>query len=139
MPASNAIGGFGVSLLRNGITIAELTKIDPPEFTRETFEKTTHTSPGRVKEFGKALVEVGEISIEGNWIVTDSTQNAAAGLLGDLSNHTSNDTYSIIFPNTASTTWSGPGIMTKFKGASPMDAGMTFSATIKCAGQWTIA
>lgn len=139
MPASNAIGGFGVRLLRNGTDIAELTNIEPPEITRDTFEKTTHQSPGRVKEFGKALLEMGEISIEGNWVIANATINPSTGLLADFSNHSSNDTYAIVFPDASSTTWSGPGILTNFKGASPMTEGMTFTATIKCAGQWTIA
>jgi hypothetical protein len=139
MAASAAIGGFGIQLLRNGVQIAELTKIEPPAITRETFEKTHHQSPGRVKEFGKALVEMGDIGIEGNYIATGSTVNVATGLLGDFSNHTSNDTYAVVFPDSGATTWSGPAILTNFKPMSDIKDGMKFSASIKCAGQWTIA
>lgn len=139
MAASNAQSGFGVILKRGGIAIAELTNVEPPEIKRNTWDKTTHQSPGRVMEKGKGLVEIGDINIEGNWLPTDSTHNAATGLLSDFSNHTSNDTYAIVFPDTANTTWTGKGILSSFKPTSPQDDGMKFSATIVPDGQWTIS
>jgi hypothetical protein len=136
---SDAIGGYNTVLTRNATTIAELTKIEPPEIKRNTFDSTHMQSPGRVMEKGKALVEIGDISIEGNYIPANATHNAATGLLSDFTNHTGVDTYAIVFPNSASTTWSGPGILTSFKPGPELNGKLSFSATITPSGQWTLA
>ncbi len=136
---SQAISGYNTRLTRNGTLIAEITKIDPPEIKRNTFDSTHMQSPGEVMEKGKSLVEIGDISIEGNYITTDATHNAATGLLADFTNHTSIDTYAVVFPNTSSTTWSGPGILTSFKPSPDLNGKISFSAKITPSGQWTLA
>lgn len=138
MAASLAISGYNTILTRNGTVIAELTKIDPPEIKRNTFDSTHMQSPGRVMEKGKSLVEIGDISIEGNYLTTDATHNASTGLLADFANHTSNDTYAVIFPNATSTTWTGPGILTSFKPQPDLQGKNSFTAKITPAGAWTL-
>lgn len=135
---ANAIAAFGTLLKRNGVTIAEVNDISGPGLSREDIEVTHQQSPGRWAEFIKGVLNAGEVSFDVNMIPTDTTQNYAAGMLGDFASHTAIDTWSIVFPNAGATTWSFPGFITKYEPKAPVKDKLGASVTIKVSGQPTL-
>lgn len=135
---ANGINAFGTLLKRNGTTIAEVTAISPPGMSRDEIEYTHHQSPNAWREFGKGLKDGGEVSFDINYIPTNTTHNAATGLLGDFGTNTL-DTWSLVFPDTLATTWSFPGFVTSFEPDAPIDDKLSASVTIRVAGQPTLA
>jgi len=139
MAASVAVNAFGTLLKRNGTTIAEVTDITPPELSRDTAEVTHHQSPGMWREFLKILKDAGEVSLSINYIPSNTTHNAATGLLADLANDTTIDTWTLVFPDAGATTWSFAGILTKFSAKAPIDDRLTADITLKVNGVPTLA
>lgn len=136
---ANGINAFGTLLKRNGVTIAEVNDITPPKIARDSIELTHHQSPNAWREFIKGLKDGGEVSMTINYIPTNSTHNAATGLISDLANNTTVDTWTLVFPDTLATTWSFPGFITAFEPKAPIDDRLTADVTIKVAGQPTLA
>ena len=136
---SSAVNAFGTLLKRNGTTIAEVTDITPPELSRDNIEVTHHQSPAAWREFIKGLKDAGEVSFSINYIPTNSTHNAGTGVLADLANNTTVDTWTLVFPDTSATTWSFPGFMTKFAAKAPIDDKLAADVTLKVSGQPTLA
>ncbi len=139
MAASVAVNAFGTLLKRNGTTVAEVTDISAPELSRDTAEVTHHQSPGMWRERIKILKDAGEVSLSINYIPTNSTHNAAAGMLGDFANDSTNDTWTLVFSDVAATTWSFAGAITKFSPKAPIDDRLTADITIQLMGQPTLA
>lgn len=139
MAASVAVNAFGTLLKRNGTTIAEVTDISAPELSRDTAEVTHHQSPNMWRERIKILKDAGEVSMTINYIPSNSTHNVATGLLADFGNDTTNDTWSLVFPDTAATTWSFAGALTKHSVKAPIDDRLTADITIQIMGQPTLA
>src|SRR5436190_11500845 len=102
---SNAVNAFGTLLKRNGTTIGEVTDLSGPEISRDNIEVTHHQSPSAYREFMKGLKDAGEFSCTINYIPTNSTHNAATGVLSDLANNTTVDTWSLVWSDTGATTW----------------------------------
>lgn len=128
--------GFGVDLLRNGVSIFEVVDLGGPSLSRDAVEKTHHKSPNRWREFIKGLKDGGEISITIQYDPQNATHAYSAGLLADFANDTSNPTYSVVFPD--GTTWTLPGFVTGFEPAPELDDMFTADVTIKVAGQPTL-
>jgi predicted secreted protein len=135
-----ARSGFG-TLLKMGdgggpetfTTIAEVSNVTTPSFTRDTIDATHHTSPGGVREFIGSLVDPGEVTIDMNWIPSDPTQDQTTGLLkAALDGNTRN--FRLVIPASPAVTWNFKGIVTGFSGATPMDDKMTASVTMKVSG-----
>lgn len=139
MAASVAVNAFGTLLKRNGTTVAEVTDISPPELSRKDIETTHHQSPNMWQEFMKSLKNAGEVSLSINYIPSNSTHNAATGLLGDFANDTTIDTWTLVFPDSGATTWSFAGFITKFSSKAPVDGKLTADVTLKVNGQPTLA
>lgn len=139
MAASVAVNAFGTLLKRNGTTIAEVTDISAPELSRDTAEVTHHQSPNMWRERIKILKDAGEVSMSINYIPSNSTHNAATGILADFANDTTNDTWTLVFPDTAGTTWSFAGAVTKHSSKEPIDDRITADITIQVMGQPTLA
>lgn len=139
MAASVAVNAFGTLLKRNGITVAEITDISLPELSRDTVEVTHHESPNKWRERIKILKDAGEVSLTINYIPSNSTHNASTGVLSDFANDTTNDTWTIVFPDSAGTTWSFAGAVTKFSPKAPIDGQLSADVTIQVMGQPTLA
>jgi predicted secreted protein len=139
MAASVAVNAFGTLLKRNGTTIAEVTNIDLPELSRDTAEVTHHQSPNMWRERIKILKDAGEVSFSINYIPTNSTQNAGTGMLADFANDTTNDTWTLVFPDSAATTWTFAGAVTKFAAKAPIDDRLTADISLQVMGQPTLA
>jgi len=136
--ASEAIGGYGVKLRMSGTEIAEITDITPPGLSRDTFEASHHQSPDRWKEFRKALKDGGEVSLTIQYIPTNSTHNAATGILSDFADDTTIRSWDLVFPDTAATTWTFSAIVTGFAPGPDREGKLSADVTLKVSGKPTL-
>ena len=135
-----ARSGFG-TLLKMGdgggtetfTTIAEVTNVTTPSFSRDTIDATHHTSPGGVREFVGSLIDPGEVTVDMNWIPSDPTQDQTTGLLKAALDGVARN-YQLVIPSSPAVTWAFKGIVTGFSGSTPMDDKMTASVTMKVSG-----
>ena len=139
MPASQAVNAFGTTIRRNGVEIGEVTDISGPGLSRDTIEVTHHKSPGMWRERIKGLKDGGEITFTISFVPTLATHSVATGIVADFADDTDVADWDIIFPDTAGTTWSMPGIVTGFEPAQPIDDRLSSDVTIQVAGQPTLA
>lgn len=134
---SNAISSFGTALKRGAVQIAEVRDISGPSLQQSTAEVTSHTSPGRYREFLSTVKDGGEVSFEIGYVPTEATHGVAAGgLLNDFDAGTIN-AYSVTFPD--ATVWSFSAVVTGFEAGMPVDGDLTASVTFKVTGQPTLA
>lgn len=131
-----AKAGFGTTLARNGNTIAELTKIGSPKLKLDTEDVTNHQSANSYKEFIGTLLDAGEISIEGNFIASDT--NGQIGLITDMEAKTL-QAFVITFPTAVATTWTFNALVTSFEiGEADTKGAITFKANLKVSGKPTL-
>jgi len=142
---SNAISAFG-TLLKIGdggspetfTTIAEVTDISGPSLSADTIDVTNHNSAGGYREFIQGLKDAGEVTFTINFIPTESTHNAATGLLKDYEDGTLRN-FQLVFPDAGNTTWSFAAVVTGFEPAEPIDDKLAADVTLKISGQPTLA
>jgi predicted secreted protein len=133
---ANALNAFGTLLKRNGTTIAEVTAITPPSLARDPIEVTHHQSPNAWREKIKGLKDGGEVTFSINYLPTNTTHNAATGILGDFGTNTI-DTWSIVFPD--ATTWTFSAFVSGFEADAPIDDRLAADVTLTVCGQPTLA
>ena len=68
---TSAIMAQGVVLEREGVAIAEITKISPQSNKQDTVDVTTLSSVGNYREFIAGWKDAGELQIEGNFVAGD--------------------------------------------------------------------
>jgi Lambda phage tail tube protein, TTP len=141
MAASQAISGFGAALkIGDGggsevfTTVAEVRQITGPALALTTFDVTHMASPGAVMERAAGLLDPGQVTFEVNWLPSDATQSATAGLLRDLNNRTRRN-FKIVWPNAATTTASFPAYVTAFNPTAPLNDALRNNFTLQLAGQ----
>lgn len=140
MAASAGVSGFGTLFNWDSVDIAELTNISGPSESAATIDVTSHDSDDGYDEFVAGIRSGGDISIEGNFISTDST--------GQIAMHTdfqagSKKTWIIKHPAWVSSSHeypqiTGSGIVTAFALGAPYNDKISFSATIKVSGKPTL-
>lgn len=127
---------FGTVLSRDGNDVAELTNISGPSISLETIDATSHGSDDTYREFIAGLRDGGDITIEGNFIPSDT--DGQVGLLTDLNAGTV-QSFVITFPAAASsTTWTFSAIVTAFETTAPFEGKLGFTATLKISGKPTL-
>jgi len=143
MTESNAISAFGTLLQRgdgadpeNFTPIAEVLDIKPPALSADTEEVTHQGSPDGWKEYIVTLLDGGEVSFDINFIPTDTTHNAAAGLLADYSARTKRN-WKVVFPD--GTAWQFAAYVTGFEPDAPVGGKLAASVTLKVTGKPTLA
>ncbi len=104
---------FGALLKKGATTIAQVVNIDFPGVVNAAVEATSHSDTYRGFVSGE-LKELETFDVEIAYDPVGATHSASAGLLKDVADGTA-ATYSIVFPDTGSTTWSFSAIPTKFK------------------------
>ncbi|MGW2548226.1 phage tail tube protein [Kitasatospora sp. NPDC001574] len=134
------IDGKGVQLRRgDGATpetfseIAEITNVGGPGMSRDTYDSTTHGSPGGWREFVGGLKDGGEVSADANLI---------PGVHGALAADFDDDaprSYQLVFPDPSHTTWTFEAILTGFESSAPHDGLLTASLTWKVSGKPVLA
>jgi predicted secreted protein len=91
---SNAFAGQGTMLQRNGVTIAEMTKIQGTGSKADVLDVSNMDSPTAYREKLVTLLDAGDISFDGNLIAGDATQ---AQVQADFDGRT-NSPWSIVLP-----------------------------------------
>lgn len=129
---------FGTILKRGATAIVQVREISGPGLSLDTEDVTAHDSTGGWEEVVGTILRSGEVTLE---IVYDPAaathKNAAGGLIADLVGRAST-TYSLVFPDAASTTWSFTAFVTGFEPSAPHDGALTASVTLKLTGQPTL-
>lgn len=143
--ATNAIAGHGALLQigdgadpENFTTIAEVRDISGPALGQDTADVTSHDSTGGWEEHIGTILRSGEVTFDVNYIPTDSTHDASAGLINDMENRTLRN-FQLVFPDGSSTTWSFAALVTGFEPGAPVDGELTASVTLTPSGQPTLA
>lgn len=147
MAESNARIGYGTLLERRTSAagaspevwqlIAERVTIGGPTMSRDAPDVTHMDSPNGWREFVPGLKDGGEVSLEGNFVPTDATQNAQTGLLSEFSNDVRGH-WRMTFPTSPEVVWEFDAIMTGFEPSMPVDDKMSFSSTLKVSGEPTL-
>lgn len=123
---------FGIEGVTPGTytKVAEVTRIKPPGWTRDSVDATHLESPDDVKEFIAGLKEMSEASFDINWV-----PSASDVLLTAFSDESGN--YEITAPNGVRIQFSG--FITAYEpGDLTPDGKMTAAITIKPAGMATL-
>lgn len=138
--ASAAVSAFG-TLLKIGdgaspedfTTVAELRTISGPSLSADTIDVTTHNTPTPFRRFIAGLLDGGEVTFDINFIPTEATHGYSTGILKDMTDRARRN-FQIVWPDTGSTTWLLPTVITGFEPSSdPADVLMA-SVTLKVAG-----
>ena len=135
---TNAIPAFGATLKKGTTAIAEVLDISGPNLSRATIDATSHGSTGGWKEYLAGVKDGGEVSFTVQYVPTNSTHDASTGLLS-LLDDTTPSTFSLVFPDSGSTTWTFNGWVTAFHPSAPVEGKLTAAVTIKVTGQPTLA
>ena len=118
--------------------IAEVTNIGGPGMSADAIETTSHQATDFTREFIAGLKDYGEVSIEGNFLPADGTQDVTTGILEAYESRTLAN-YQLVFTDSGTTTWAAPMLVTAFECANPFDDKASFSATFKITGKPTLA
>lgn len=113
--------------------IANCTSITPPGLSRNTYDATTHGSPGGWMEFVGGLKDGGEFSTDVNYDPGDHD-----ALIDDFDDAAPRN-YQIVFPDDLDTTWSFTAVLTGFEPDAPHDGLLTASLTWKVSGKPTFS
>jgi predicted secreted protein len=129
--------GFGVLLKRGDgataeafTTVAELIGLSGPGLSLDTVESTHTESTGANKEYIAGLKDAGEISADLNFLPANATHT---GLIADQTARTLRN-FQIVWPDTATTTWSFSAYVTNYEPAAPLEDRMTASVSLKISG-----
>jgi len=130
---TSAVSAFGALLNWDAVDLAELTSISGPSESMSPIDVTSHDSASGFREFVAGLHDGGEISLEGNFIVGDTTGQIA---MHDDFQATTVKTWILKFPGWASgPQFTGSGYITAMSFDFPFDGKISFSATIKITGK----
>jgi predicted secreted protein len=139
---SGAKLGFGAKLKRgNGASpevfsdIAELTSLSGPNLSAETVDVTNLDSVSGYREHIAGLIDGGEVTCEGNYLGSNTSQNNLRSDLESRAVHT----YRVSWPFSPAKTATFDAYVTAFGFTTPIDAQMAFSATLKITGPVTWA
>lgn len=112
--------------------VGEVIELSPPGLSADTYEKTHMNSPGRVKQYGKALIETGEASVT---VQAEPGALAMSKMIRDVADVAEPvRKYRIAFGDDT-TVWTFEAIATGFEPATPLADRQTAVFTLKVSGQ----
>lgn len=117
-------------------TLAEVTGITPPAYSRDTVDVTHELSPSAWREFIAGLKDGGEVKLELNFVASGAASTALTAEF-DLDGPQAVKNRQIVFQDGA--TWSFAAIVTGWEADAPIDDKMTASVTFKVTGKPTLA
>jgi len=134
---TSAIMAQGVVLEREGVAIAEITKISPQSNKQDTVDVTTLSSVGNYREFIAGWKDAGELQIEGNFVAGDVAGQQA--VFADFEAGTVSS-YVLTFPTAITATLTFSALVTEFGiGGFAVGDKVPFNATLKISGASTLA
>lgn len=121
-------------------TVAQVRTIGGPSMTLDTEDVTTHDSTDAWEEVVATIKRSGEISLEIIYDPADDTHDATGGngLLTRQDTRLLSD-FSIVFPDSGSTTWNFDGYVTGFEPDAPVDGALAATVTLKLTGDIVLA
>ena len=121
------------------VTVAQVTSIGGPSMSLDTVDVTCHDSSSAMEEVVATLLRGGEITLDIVYDPADDTHDATGGngLLTRM-NAKRKTNFSLIFADTAATTWAFDGYVTAFESSAATDGAMTASVTVKTDGVMTL-
>lgn len=126
------------TLLKKGtsspVTIANIMNITPPNLSRDALETTKHNDSNRWRTFIPGLVDPGEVKLDITWDPAETSHD----FLTDIASATIGD-YSIVFPDTAATTWTFKAFVTGFEPSGEVDGLLSATVTFKLSGPVALA
>jgi predicted secreted protein len=145
MSASPAVSAFG-TLVKIGdgavsesfTTIAELRKIGGPKLKLETIDVTVHNTTEPWRQFIGGLLDGGEVTVDLNFIPSDSTHNPTTGLLADMINRVQRN-FQMVFPDAGLTTWAFTALVIGFDMSSEPSSVLMATVTLKISGSPTLS
>jgi len=116
-------------------TVAQVTSVTGPSLSMDTADVTTHDSPNAWEETVGTILRSGEVTFDIVYDPADNTHDGTdtGGLVYRLKNKV-RTAFSIVFPDTAPSTWSFDGDVTGFEPTEPVDGALTASVTVKPSG-----
>lgn len=123
-------------------TIAEVKNLSGPQLVVAAVDVTSHDSAAQFREYIAGLRDGGKVTFDVNWIPSGATQGFTTGLLSSGFGSTkanSAQQFQIVFPDSATTTWTFVGIVTKFAPSAGVDKELMASIEIQISGQPTLA
>lgn len=120
--------------------VAQVTNLGGPGLSLDTIDVTTHDSSNAWEEMVGGIKRSGEANLELVFDPADNTQDATdtAGLGYRLKNKVMT-AFSIVFPDSGSTTWSFDGYVSGFDPGEPVDGALTASVTVRPTGSLILA
>ena len=140
-----SMSGFG-TLIKIGdgattevfTTVAQVKSISGPGLSMDAIDATHHSSTAGWREYIGGLLDGGEVSFDINYDPVENTHDAGTGLLKDMSDKTVRN-FQVVFPDTATTTWTVAALVTGFEVGAPIDDILSAAVTLKLSGQPTLA
>ena len=125
----------------NYTTIAECRNISGPQLTLATINVTSHDSTAAFMEYIGGLRDPGKVTFDVNWIPSGATQGFSTGLLkaGFGGTKAAKTQFQIVFTDSATTTWTFLGFVTKLAPSASETAELKASIEIQITGQPTLA
>lgn len=120
---------YGTLLKRGATTLAEVTNISGPNLSVDPLEMTSHDSAGD-REFIGGLMDGGEVTCEVNFLPANATHKQ---VIADMKARTVT-TWSIVWSDGSSSTYSFSAFPTAFEPSAPVDGKLAASITLKVTG-----
>lgn len=127
--------GDGASPTEAFTDVAEITKLTPPNLSRDAIEVTHLLSANGYREFIAGWRDGGEVSYEGNWLPLDGTQDYTTGLHSSFNTDTVHN-WRVVIPTVVRIDFSG--FVTAHEPDLPLEDRGTISGKIKITGKPTV-
>lgn len=122
----------GTKLTIGGKAVAHLTKIGSPSVKWDTTESTALDTEGDFKEFMTTFAEGGEVSVTGNFDISDEGQKA---MIEAMAAGTDNLEFTIVFPKKIGAEWAFKASVNSFATSAETAGIVTFDVTLKVSGK----
>jgi predicted secreted protein len=130
---------FGTLFKRGATTIAQVSNVSGPGLSLDTADVTAHDSGAGWEEVVGTILRSGEVSLDLVYDPNAATHKyASGGLLYDLVQKTAT-AYSIVFPSSATVTWTFNACVVGFEPSAPVDGALTATVKLKLTGAPTLA
>ena len=132
---SSAVSGKKTFLIWNYSKVLEVSNISGPSQKRDTIDLTSHDSADGYREFIAGLADAGEISLEGNMVLSDALGQIAFHT--DIQAGTARAGY-IVLPAATGGAIRFTGIGIGFEPSFPDDSQIAVSGSLKVTGKPTL-
>jgi len=132
---TNAVAAKTTVLVWNYRKVLELTSITGPNQSRDLIEVTNHDSADGFKEYIAGRVDGGEVSVEGNFIASDTAGQIAFHT--DIQGGTSRAGF-IVLPMSVGAAWSFSAFAQGFSASFPYDGKLSVSGSLRISGKPTL-